>query len=58
MGIKPYVWYETWLLSAAYPQGSFIPFISPHTRVSQTELWTELYTKILVIFNRTNVCMN
>jgi len=25
MGIKPYVWYETWFLSAAYPQQSFIP---------------------------------
>jgi len=53
MGIKPYVWYETWVLSAAYPQASFIPFICPHTRVSQTELWTELHTKIFVIFNRT-----
>ena len=53
MGIKPYVWYETWVLSVAYPQPSYIhSFYFPHTRMSQTELWTERSTKILVIFNR------
>jgi len=46
MGIKPYVWYETWLLTVSTDQ-----FILSLLRTVQTP---ELYTNVHVIFNNSS----